>query len=173
MFGDPNFFDVEQKKLFGLWPHDQLISIGMKPYVKRMKNDKLAMLVVGDLMGESVNDFLTDCEKIKKVNVVNIYSDETDNLKDIFKKNTEKFKGKIDLGISKDKQRDVVCIDSSSCNVDTLELYYKNTKSGGIFCGNGHELQSTKDVLTEFRRKTKIGTPIQVCHKNIWFWYTR
>lgn len=173
MFGDPDFFDVEQKKLFGLWPHDQLISRGMNPYIRRMKQDKVAMLIVGDLKGENVYDFLSENEKIVKINVVNLYDSTTENLRGAFKKNTESFKGKIDSGISSDKKRDIVCIDKSSCNLETLELYYKNVKSGGIFCGNGHDAQSTKDVLTEFRRKAKIGTPIQVCYKTIWFWYVR
>jgi hypothetical protein len=173
MFGDPEYFDIEQKKVFGLWPHDQLISRAMNPYIRRMRRDKVAMLVVGDLKGESVNDFLTENEKIIKVNVINNYNEDTESFKEVLKNNTEKFKGKIDLGISKNKLRDIVCIDNSACNVENLELYYKNVNSGGIFCGNGHDLQSTKDTLTEFRRNTKIGTPIQVCYKTIWFWYTR
>ena len=173
MFGDPEYFDIDQKKTFGLWPHDQAISVGMNPYIRRMKHDKIAMLVIGDLRGEYINDFLTENDKIVKVNVVNIYNEDTEILKDVYKKNTDKFKGKIDLGISKDKHRDIVCVDVSACTVENLELYYNNVKSGGIFCGNGHDKQSTKDVLTEFRRKVKIGTPILVCYKTIWFWYVR
>lgn len=173
MFGDPEYFDIEQKKLFGLWPHDQLISSSMNPYLRRMRQDKVALLIVGDLKGESINDFFTQNDRIIRLNYVNHYDESTEPFKDIFKKNIEPFKGKIDAGISPDKKRDLVCIDNNACKVDVLELYYKNVKSGGIFCGNGHHLQETKDVLTQFRRKNKIGTPIQVCNKTIWFWYVR
>jgi ribosomal protein L7Ae-like RNA K-turn-binding protein len=175
MLGDPEFFDIENKKLFGIWPHDQLISKGINPYVKRIRQDKIAMLVVGDHKGESVYDFLSDNEKIVKINVVNVHDDisESQTLKELFKKNTEKFANKIDKGISKDKQRDVVCIDKTACTAENLELYYQNVKRGGIFCGNGHGTQEVKVALSEFRRKIKIGTPIQICHKNIWFWYAR
>ena len=175
MIGNPEFFDIENKKLFGLWPHDQLISKGMNPYLRRVRQDKLAMLIVGDLNGESTYDFLSENDKIIKANVVNIYDDtvESQTMKDLFAKNTDKFKGKIDKGISKDKQRDIVCIDKSDCTVANLELYYSNVKQGGIFCGNGHDLTEVKTALSEFRRKVKIGTPIQICHKTIWFWYVR
>lgn len=175
MIGNPEFFDVENKKLFGMWPHDQLISKGMNPYLRRVRQDKLAMLIVGDLNGESTYDFLSENDKIIKANVVNIYDDtvESQTMKDLFTKNTDKFKGKIDKGISKDKQRDIVCIDKSACTAANLELYYANVKQGGIFCGNGHDTTEVKTALTEFRRKVKIGTPIQVCHKTIWFWYVR
>jgi hypothetical protein len=172
MFGDPEFFDIEQKKLFGIWPHDQLIAKGISPYVKRIKKDKIAMLIVGDLKGESINQLLTYNNNIIKVNIINTWQKD-DPIKSVYDKNIELFKTKIDKGISKDKKRDVVCIDSSACTLDNLELYYQNVKPGGIFCGNGHDSQEIKDVLTSFRRKNKIGIPIQVSFKTVWFWYTR
>lgn len=168
---NPEFFDIEQKKTFGLWPHGDLISMGINPYIKRIKEDRVVMAIVGDLRGEDVFNFFENNPKIIKFNVVNKYDDE--NLRTIFNKNTSAHKSKIGFGLDKDKQRDVVCIEKSSCTLDNLVLYYNNVKSGGIFCGNGHDDQQVKSVLTEFRRTEKIGTPIQVCHRTIWFWYKR
>ena len=175
MIGNPELFDIENKKLFGLWPHNQLMSKGINPYIKRIKQDKIAMLVVGDLLGESVYDFLSENDNIIKMNVVNVYenTENDDALKELFLKNTSTFKGKIDKGISKDKLRDIVCVEKTSCTLDNLELYYKNVKPGGIFCGNGHESPEVKLALLDFRRNNKIGTPISVANRTIWFWYKR
>jgi hypothetical protein len=166
---NPEFFDIETKKTFGIYPHDQMISIAMTPYLKRMRQEKIAVAVIGDVLGESVVDFLENNAKIAKINVVN--SDT--GFKSVFDTNTKPFKSKIELGLAKSKQRDVVCIDKSSCTIENLELYYQAVKSGGIFCGNGHETSEVKEALTQFRRKVKIGTPIQVCHRTIWFWIVR
>jgi hypothetical protein len=168
---NPEFFDIEEKKIFGIWPHDQLISIGINPYIKRIREEKIAIAIVGDVLGESAVHFLENNSKIVKINVINNHTDE--NLKATFNKNIEGFKSKIDFGLSKDKQRDVVCIDKTACTLDNLELYYQTVKQGGIFCGNGHETEEVKATLNQFRRKTKIGTPIQVANKTIWFWYVR
>lgn len=174
---NPEFFDIEEKKVFGLWPHDQLISVGINPYIKRIREEKIAMAIVGDLRGESVVHLLENNPKIVKLNVINNYPDQDPksvfSLKSIFNKNTEGFRSKIDFGLSKDKKRDVVCIDKDACTVENLELYYQNVKNGGIFCGNGHDTEQVKKALTEFRRKVKIGTPIQIAHRTIWFWYVR
>lgn len=166
---NPEFFDIEEKKMFGIWPHDQLISVGINPYIKRIREEKIAMAIVGDLRGESTVHFLENNPKIVKINVVNV----GDTHKSIFEKNTEGYKSKIDFGLSKDKKRDIVCIDKDACTIDNLELYYQNVKQGGIFCGNGHDTIEVKQALNEFRRKVKIGTPIQIAHRTIWFWYVR
>lgn len=172
MFGDPEFFDIEQKKLFGIWPHDQLIGRGLLPYIRRMKDDKLAGLVVGDHKGENIYDILTNGpEKIVKLNVVQDETTFEDNLRELFGKNTSIHKKRIEFGISDDKKRNFVFIDKSMVTEENLEKYYNNVKSGGIFCGNGYELETTKEVMRRFRRKNKIGIPILVCFTNIWFWY--
>lgn len=169
---NPEFFDIEQKKLFGIWPHADLISYGINPYVRRIRQDKIVMAIIGDLLGEDVFCFLeSNPTKIAKINVVNKYDDET--LRNVFNKNTADYKSKIGFGLDKDKQRDVVCIEKNACTQDNLMLYYNNVKSGGIFCGSGHDTNEVRQTLTEFRRQQKIGTPIQICHRTIWFWYKR
>lgn len=168
---NPEFFDIEEKKIFGIWPHGELISMGINPYIKRFREDKIAIAVVGDFRGENAVHFLENNPKIVRLNIVANNTDET--IKTIFNKNIEGFKSKIDLGLSKDKKRDVVCIEKNSCTADNLELYYQNVKPGGIFCGNGHDSDVVKNALFQFRRKVKIGTPIQVCYRTIWFWIVR
>jgi hypothetical protein len=168
---NPEFFDIEEKKIFGMWPDQHSISTSINPYIKRLREDKLAIAIVGDLRGENAAHILENNPKIVKLNIVENHTD--DVVKTIFNRNTEKFKSKIDFGLSKDKMRDVVCIDKNSCTVDNLVLYYQNVKQGGIFCGNGHDDAVVKDILFQFRRKVKIGTPIQIAHKTIWFWTVR
>lgn len=171
MFSDPNLFDIEQKKLFGLYPHDQMLSVAMNPYLKRIKHSTIAMLVVGDSLGENIVDFLDSNPKIVKLNYVNEKTGE--EISTVFQKNIKPYLGKLQVGIEKGKERDVVCIGESSCTAEALALYYPFVKHGGIFCGNGHEKTEVKEALTAFRRNSKIGTPIQVCHRTTWFWYVR
>ena len=172
---DPDLFDIERKKLFHLWPDVETISYSIAPYINRFKQDKAAIVIVNDLKGENASDFLDKCDRIVRVNVVNEYDNENPDvevMKDIFNKNTEKFKDKIVQGFQI-KDRDVVCIDKSACTVEKLELYYKAVKSGGIFCGNGHDTMAVKQALSSFRRKNKIGSPILIANKVTWFWYKR
>ena len=35
------------------------------------------------------------------------------------------------------------------------------------------ETNKVKEALTSFRRSSKIGTPIQVANRSVWFWYKR
>lgn len=171
---NPDFFDIEEKKQFGLWPHGDLISTGIIPYAKRIKETRLAMGIVGDLRGEDVYNFLENVPNIVKMNVVNRYDTEEEKaLQQIFKKNTANHNSKIGFGLTRDKQRDIVCIEKNACTVENLVLFYQNVKSGGIFCGNGHDTEEVKKALLEFRRNEKIGTPILVCYRTIWFWYKR
>lgn len=171
---DPELFDIERKKLFHLWPDVESISYSITPYIKRLKRDKLALVVVNDLKGENSVDFLDNCDKIAKINVVNNYDDlnpDVDTIKELFNQNTSKRK-EIQRGFEI-KERDVVCIDKSACTVENLELYYKAVKSGGIFCGNGHNEHAVKEALSNFRRTNKIGSPILIANKVTWFWYKR
>ena len=174
MFGDPEFFDIEQKKLFGIWPHDQLIGRGILPYLRRMKVDKLAGLVVGDHKGENIYDILSNGpENIVKLNVVHDETMFEDNLRELYRKNTSEFDKKLESGITPNKRRNFVIIDKSMLTVENLEKYYDMLRPNGIFCGNGYDLETTKETLRRFRRKNKIGIPIQISFTSTWFWYKK
>lgn len=177
---NPEHFDIENLKIFGMWPHQNFISRGIVPYIKRIRKDKVYVAVIGDLKGESIVDMLETCDKIEKVYVINKYEgDDAETIKAIFAKNTKNLKSKLvmksnieDLK-SKENLPDVVCMNDMTCTVESLLLSYEITPSGGIFCGNGHETMKVKTALTEFRRRNKIGTPIQVSNRAIWFWNKR
>jgi len=177
---NPEHFDIENLKIFGMWPNQNFISRGIVPYIRRIRKDKVYVAVVGDLKGESVVDMLETCDKIEKIYVINNYEgDEAELMKSIFTKNIKNLKNKlvmkndIESLKSKDSLPDVVCVDDTSCTVDNLLLSYEITPSGGIFCGNGHETVKVKTALNEFRRQNKIGTPIQVSNRTVWFWPKR
>ena len=173
-------FDIENLKMFGMWPHQNFISRGIVPYIKRIGKDKVYVAVIGDLKGESIVDMLETCDKIEKIYVINKYEgDDAETIKSIFAKNTKNLKGKLVMKNSieelksKENLPDVVCVNDITCTVDNLLLSYEITPSNGIFCGNGHETLKVKTALTEFRRQSKIGTPIQVSNRAIWFWNKR
>lgn len=173
MFGDPDFFEISQLKTMGMWPASTMTSRGIIPYVNRIRKDKIKITVVGDLKGDTVLDLLENCPKIFRLYVVNQYSDDekSQTYKKLFETNTKEFASKIRH--KSDKESDVVCIDQSACTSENLKLYYPLVKSGGIFCGNGHEYVPVKDELNKFRREVRIGTPIQVSNRAVWFWVKR
>lgn len=173
MFGDPELFEIEQLKAMGMWPSTTMTSRGIIPYVNRMRVEKLRITVVGDLKGDTTVDLLENCPKITRIFVVNNYEDDEKSqaYKKLFEVNTKAYKDKIRF--KSDRESSVVCIDQSACTSDNLKLYYNLLKSGGIFCGNGHEYVPVKDELSKFRREVKIGTPIQVSNRAVWFWIKR
>lgn len=173
MFMDPESFEIAQLRAMGMWPSSSMISRGIIPYINRINKDKIKITIVGDLKGDSTVDILENCPKVFRIYVINSYgSDESSqNYKKLFDANTKEYKDKIKF--KSDRDSDVVCVDERSCTSDNLTLYYKLVKSGGIFCGNGHEYVPVKEELSKFRREVKIGTPIQVSNRAVWFWYKR
>ena len=169
---NPEHFDIENMKLFGMWPHTNLISRSIVPYINRLAKEKVNVVVEGDFKGESVADMLDNCKKINQIFVHNKYTgDDADLLQAIFKKNTKPYSDRIVYETT--EQADVVCINDTACTPEILEMGYASTPSRGIFCGNGHDTAKVKQALVDFRRSNKIGTPIQVCNASIWFWYKR
>lgn len=168
-FLDPENFTVKQRKEFGMWPDANMMSQAMIPYVKRMRTESVTMLIAGDKKGENIVDFAENVKKLSKITVLN--KDSTEEEKKVFTENT--------TGISIlshdviNEQVDIVCVADSACTEDNLVLIYEAVKNGGIFCGNGHETTKVKEELNKFRRHSKIGTPIMVANRAIWFWYKR
>ena len=170
---DPDLFEIKQLKAMGMWPASTMTSRGIIPYINRIRKDRVKVTVVGDTKGDTTVDLLENCPKIFRVYVVNNYGEDesSQNYKKLFETNTQEYKDKIKY--KSDRESDVVCIDLSACTSENLKLYYELVKSGGIFCGNGHQYVPVKDELSKFRREVKIGTPIQVSNRTIWFWYKR
>jgi hypothetical protein len=168
---NPEFFTIQQRKEFGMWPDADLISRGIIPYVNRIKLDAITVTIKSDMKGENIVDLLDNCKKISKIYYSNDYTDMDERVKAAFNKNTEPYKDKI--AEVKGKKVNVVCIDESACNPERLALYYESVLPGGIFCGNGHESPEVKKALLDFRRGNKIGTPIDVSNRAVWFWIKR
>lgn len=163
---NPEDFPIQQKIELGLWPDTQIISYSLVPYINRMKQDKITIMIVGDSKGESAYDFLTRCPKVVKISCV----ENDEQYKSVFETNTKAFGDKVstdEIG-----QTELVCLVGTLTD-DRLKKYYPFVKSGGIFAGNNHELAETKEHLNKYRRFTKIGTPILVANKTTWFWNKR
>jgi hypothetical protein len=168
---NPEFFTIDQRKEFGMWPDADLISRGILPYVKRIKSDDITITIKNDLKGENIVDFLDNCDRIRKIYYSNDSEGIDERIQAAFNKNISPYIDKVKE--VKGKKVDVVCIEKSSCTPEKLALYYESVKSGGIFCGNGHESGEVKQALQSFRREKKIGTPIDVSNRAIWFWIKR
>lgn len=168
-FLDPENFNIKQKKEFGMWPDASLMSQAMIPYIKRMRTESVTMLIAGDKKGENIADFAENVKKLSKITVLN--KDSTEEDKNVFAENTA---GLTNLSYDViGEPVDIVCVADNACTEENLVLIYEAVKHGGIFCGSGHDTTKVKEELNKFRRHTKIGTPIMVANRVIWFWYKR
>lgn len=170
---NPEYFDIKNLKMFGMWPHQNYISRGISPYIKRIRKNEVSVLLVGDNKGEQAVDMLDLCgNKIGEIQ--SLINTDDDLIKALYKTNTKDLDKIREVTlITKNNEFDVVGMDEHSCDADFLAFVYDYTPSGAIFCGNGHETNKVKEALTNFRRKCKIGTPIQIANRSIWFWYKR
>lgn len=169
MFLDPENFTIAQRKEFGMWPDANMISQAMIPYVKRIRSDNVSVLISGDKKGENIVDFVENVKKITSITTLN--KDSTEDEKKVFAENTKNI-SIISCDIIKEPV-DIVCVADNACTEENLTLIYEAVKHGGIFCGNGHETTKVKEELTKFRRNTRIGTPIMIANRAVWFWYKR
>lgn len=181
MFGDPEFFDVKTSKQMGMWPGPNQMSTGIVPYIRRMKENKPSVFLYGVLKGddgidilEKTNAVIFTYEKFKGQNekVVSYNTILKNNLKDHDEICKRRY-NMIDDPSRYMKCFDVVLVNMNECLDFDLKLAYGTVKSNGLFGGNFHDVGRVKDTLNKFRRDNKIGTPISIAHKFIWFWYKR
>lgn len=180
MFGDPEFFDINTSKQMGMWPAPNQMSTSIIPYIKRMRIDKPSVFFYGVLKGDDLIDIL------EKTNVIAFGYDkfkpdiDGQPYVETRKKNIKDFdsicRGRyntIDDPLKYMKYFDVVLVNMHE-NLDyNLKDAYDTVKSNGIFAGNFHDVDRVKASLGEFRRNNKIGTPISIANKTVWFWYKR
>lgn len=175
MIMNPELFTVKQNKEMGLWPPSDIVGPGIAPYIKRIKKEKVRVLDVGIMKGENAVYLIENCPnaRVYGINEGNPpeYADapeyaaaQKENLEGL-----ERYWNKWD----DDVVFDVVCINAKLVPLDNyMDLYYNKLSSNGIFCGNEHHLMPVKEALVKFRKKNKIGTPIQVSN-GCWFWIKR
>lgn len=172
---DPEFFDIEAKKLVGLWPRENSLAKIISPYIKRMRGDIIA-IEVGVLTGENSYEFLENCENIVKFYGVQDFNPEQQKSRneynDILHKNMRQFKDRFEFAEKfPNTVFDLVCVNSDKVSVESLEKYYSSIKPRGIICGNNfHLVNEVRDVIKEFKRKNRIGININI-YNEFWFWY--
>lgn len=169
---NPDLFTVEQQKQMGIWPPSDIVSHGVWPYIKRLKEENLRVLDVGVMKGENAIHLLSldESKKIKKVYGVISYTEDKKEYESVLKKNVE---GLDRFSLDYNNQNcNVICINAYSDLYNNMKKYYPLLKQNGIFCGNEHNLTQVKEALSKFRREAKIGTPIMVSN-GCWMWYKR
>lgn len=161
---DPNKLTVEEKKLMGMWPDPNLIGSAIAPYIKRMQGE-VDVLDIGVGKGENIyylNEHVTNITKIYGLS-------HDEKYEDILQKNMHKLT-KVSRSYENQQVSVVIVNMNESTTDEQLKLYYDKVKQNGYFVGDMHDKDFTKDVLTKFRRNEKIGNPIQIVNKTIWFW---
>lgn len=170
---NPELFSITQSKEMGLWPPGDTVSIGVFPYIERLKVESVKILDVGCMKGENAVHLceLDTKKKIKQIDLV--VSGGQKEFESVLQENI-KGNNRIKVLISDvSDEYDVVCIHGNAKNLPkTMRKYYSKLKSNGIFCGNAHADVQTKVALNTFRREDRIGTPIMVS-KDCWFWVKR
>jgi len=172
---NPETFDVQKLKLFGMWPPANLIAADIMPYIRRMKVDNVTIGIFGDTRGENVVAFAENNES-KKINKI-YWTDYPGT--EICKSNLKSAEENVPNIIT--DNRDIlekalhICVIDSSffdrVDIDTiLPRMYESVKDGGMFVGGGHDNESIKAKVKLFRQQLKITAPISVVNRHIWFW---
>ena len=170
---NPELFSITQSKDMGIWPPSELVGHGVWPYIKRLRKDKIKILDVGCIKGETAMHLL-ELDVFEKIEM--IYCEQSKNLlpvgyTEVLLKNIDD-EPRITTDHS-DGPFDVVHVHHSLSDLDKeLEIAYNKLSPNGIFCGSEHSSIPVKEALSSFRRKCRIGVPIQVSY-NSWFWYKR
>ena len=157
---DPEFFPIKQAKMFGTFPANSIIGVGLLPYINRLKTPKVSILNLGDRKGENVY-YLSENDTKNKIDKIYTIVEPNEIYDKIFKENTAGLEKNI-LEY-KGEMVQVLCVDSSLMETnETLDMrmnmYYNKLEIGGIICGNNSELPTVKNALNFFKRKNKIGT---------------
>lgn len=181
---DPVLQTIEEKYKLGLWPPSpDCIANSIYPYILRLKKEKVKVLDVGTFLGETAYRLL-ELDTKKKIEKLVCVPTHNDNpiIRPRLEKNLQGLECSIVESIPKDEKFDVILI---NCEVvsnvrgpdfeldNTMKTYYNHLDHNGIFAGNDHHKTYVKESLANFRRPEKIGTPIQISNKLIWFWYKR
>lgn len=166
---DPDYVPISGKASVGMWPDLSLVSRCVIPYINRMKNETVTVMIVGDDKGESAYDILKSCPKVTRVALIDY--DMNESFASIRETNIAGVREKISFG--EIGQTEVVCLTGKACTFDNLKKFYSYVKTGGIFAGSNHDYPQVKEELNKFRRHVKIGTPIQIAHRTSWFWNKR
>jgi SAM-dependent methyltransferase len=161
---DPFKLSIAEKKVLGMWPPNDLLGVAIAPYVRRMRGD-VDVLDIGVGRGENIA-YLHETAK----NVSKFYGlSNTNEFEDLLKKNLQNL-DKVDRVYNHQQVAVVVVNMDETITPELLSMYYQKVKPTGYFVGDNHDEPYVKEVINNFRRKEKIGRPIQIVNKTIWFW---
>lgn len=179
---NPELFTIKERVAFGISSPGDVTSIGLWPYINRLKKDKIKILDFGVMKGECARHLLElDVNnKIEKVYGIPSYSggfyarfmqigntNYTEQVENVLRDNT---KGYPKISLDYDgSEVDVLCVEADSVMADGFDKYYPKLAYGGIVCGNDHRSIHVKEALVEFRKKFGIRDHINVS-RGSWFW---
>lgn len=181
---DPTLQLIDEKRKIGLWPPSgDNIADSLYPYIKRFKKASVNVLDVGVWLGETTFRLL-ELDTIRKIDRITGLTtpNEASFAKDTAIKNLKGTRTTVTNTLDPGVKFDVVMI---NCEIvsnvrgpdfqldNTIRTYYNFLETGGIFCGNDHDKDYTKEALGKFRRTDKIGTPILIANRSTWFWIKR
>jgi SAM-dependent methyltransferase len=161
---DPDKLTVREKKLLGMWPPQDSVAHAITPYIKRMSGE-IDVLDIGVGKGENIVYLHENAPNISKIYGLS----HSNEFEEILVRNMEGL-DKVDRQYDH-RQTSVVMVSmNDAVNAELLSMYYAKVKPSGIFAGDFHTEPYVKEALSKFRRKDKIGHPIQVVNRTIWFW---
>ncbi len=192
MLGNPDYFNIEEMKLAGMWPLDHLSAFGMVPYLKRLPQD-LVGLEVGTYKGENVYTLIEMLPNLSKIYTVDSFKPHTyygtprteedvENYERVAKENLSRFGDKVEI-IKRDMFEaveqfednffDFILLDANPTYEDVkkaLYCYYPKLKSGGHMFVHDCNLVEVMDALIHYKSETKNRIPVHTSKNLINFW---
>lgn len=191
---DVDFMTIEELDREVGWPLEYTATLGLAPYIRRMRGDNIKGIEIGTARGEGAYYILEQCPNVKKLYTIDPYKEYTDwvgvisqdtldRQEEIAKKNLAKWGDRVEMVKEQSKKAsyrfkkedfDFVFIDgdhSEEVAYKDMVKYYEKVKKGGIFAGNSYNLETVRNAIKRFQNETKARNPIQKSKNNIWFFY--
>lgn len=186
-----DFMTIEETKNEQGWPPEYTASMGIIPYVKRMKGE-VKGIEIGTARGESAFLLLESCPNIKTLDTIDPYveymdwvgiipQDVMDRFKGLATRNLEVFKERAIMHNAKaadviqnfeDRAYDFLFIDGdhSQEGVYSDLAYASKVKSGGLIAVHDTNLGSVNTAVRSWREVNKERSPMHNVLNGVVYW---
>lgn len=188
-----DFQTVQDFKDEANWPLPYTATVGLAPYIRRMKGD-LTVVELGTARGEGAVYLLDECPNIVSLIAVDQYKEYQDwnglieqavldQFESIAKINFSEYSKRVTvirestmdaLKNIPDDSVDVLFIDadhSENAVYDDILFYYPKVKKGGIVAVHDTNLQSVVEATKKARESLKSRVPLNRIKNGVAFWY--
>jgi predicted O-methyltransferase YrrM len=182
---------VEEQKKENTWPSQYTSTLGLPPYIRRLRKEDVTYVEAGTGNGEGLCYVLEQCPNIKSAYTIDPYlpyvdwngkitKEQIDASKELANINFTSYGTKINCvrsfkEIPENLSIDVLYIDADNSYNTTYTIMKEmigKVSPEGIVAVHNARMGPVSMALTNIRREFKQTGTIHTIQNNTWFWYT-